>query len=215
MATALPATPPGSQQRNVNDRWTQSPRRGATASVSWVEIEFDEPRMDGKVRPGALHRTTASTGQPSAGGHGGTNPAAWHAHLPRQAGPSKAPRPIGKGPAMTNEKHYQTAAGWAEHDMRLKPSSTTALRGEVRQRMAKPHRCGSKAADPGSTQPQSMRSTPARDRSAYLTTSTPNSTKSPPNRTVDPAKSCAQPSLSTSSPSPVAARSPSDVDSRR
>lgn len=32
---------------------------------------------------------------------------------------------------MTKEKDYQAAADWAEHDMTLKPSSTTALRGEA------------------------------------------------------------------------------------
>ena len=32
---------------------------------------------------------------------------------------------------MTKERDYQAAANWAEHDMTLKPSSTTALRGEA------------------------------------------------------------------------------------
>lgn len=32
---------------------------------------------------------------------------------------------------MTKGKDYQAAADWAEHDMTLKPSSTTALRGEA------------------------------------------------------------------------------------
>ena len=32
---------------------------------------------------------------------------------------------------MTKEKDYQAAADWAEHDMTLNPSSTTALRGEA------------------------------------------------------------------------------------
>ena len=31
---------------------------------------------------------------------------------------------------MTKEKDYRAAADWAEHDMTLNPSSTTALRGE-------------------------------------------------------------------------------------
>jgi Ribbon-helix-helix protein, copG family len=32
---------------------------------------------------------------------------------------------------MTKSKNYQAAADWAEHDMTLKPNSTTALRGEA------------------------------------------------------------------------------------
>ena len=32
---------------------------------------------------------------------------------------------------MTKEKDYQAAADWAEHDMTLKPGTTTALRGEA------------------------------------------------------------------------------------
>ena len=32
---------------------------------------------------------------------------------------------------MTKEKDYQAAADWAEHDMTLKPGTTTALRSEA------------------------------------------------------------------------------------
>jgi len=32
---------------------------------------------------------------------------------------------------MTKPKDYQAAADWAEHDMTLKPNSTTTLRGEA------------------------------------------------------------------------------------
>ena len=32
---------------------------------------------------------------------------------------------------MTKQKDYQAAADWAEHDMTLKPGTTTALRGEA------------------------------------------------------------------------------------
>jgi hypothetical protein len=84
---------------------------------------------------------------------------------------------------MTKGKDYQAAADWAEHDMTLKLSSTTPLRGEAAVRMAEPHWCGPWAAGPRSTQTQSLGSTPPRGRSAYQKTSTPNSTKSPPHRT--------------------------------
>ena len=41
--------------------------------------------------------------------------------------PPETPRPDGK-PRVNSEKDYQAAADWAEHDMTLKPASTTALR---------------------------------------------------------------------------------------
>jgi len=36
----------------------------------------------------------------------------------------------GRDPSSSTEKDYQQAAEWAEHDMPLRPTSTTALRGE-------------------------------------------------------------------------------------
>src|SRR5665647_3008532 len=82
--------------------------------------------------------------------------------------------------------------------------------------MAEPHWNERWAADPRSTRTPSLGSTPARGKSAYLTTSTPNSTKSPPHRTVDLAKSCVQPSLNTSSTlRPGSGTQSPGVDSRR
>ena len=82
--------------------------------------------------------------------------------------------------------------------------------------MAEPHWSARRAADPRSTRTPSLGSTPARGKSAYPTTSTPNSTKSPPHRTVDLAKSCVQPSLNTSGTLRPGSgtQSPGGVDSR-
>jgi len=41
--------------------------------------------------------------------------------------PPETPRPDGRL-TVNSEKDYQAAADWAEHDMTLKPASTTALR---------------------------------------------------------------------------------------
>ena len=99
---------------------------------------------------------------------------------------------------MTKEKDYQAAADWAEHDMTLKPGTTTALRGEA---AAAQGRAALERAQGGrpSIDPNAKPGQHSRTRQVRLPHDINTKPKSPPQRTIDLAKSCVPPSLNNSS----------------